>query len=403
MSKIINDPVHGFIEIKFDLALQCIDHVFFQRLRKISQLGLTSYVYPGATHSRFHHALGAFHLMQVALNQLKNKGVPITIEEEEAACIAILLHDIGHGPFSHTLEHSILKGISHERISLELMKLLNEEFHHKLDRAIEMFTNQYHRPFFHQLISSQLDVDRLDYLKRDSFYSGVIEGNISVDRILAMIDVVNDEIVVLEKGSMTIEDYLLSRKIMYWQVYLHKTVLSVENMLVKVFKRVDELILNGVEFKTYNPAMQFFLDNKKRNKTIRLDRDVLNQFILLDDSDIIQFLKEMSHSADLVLKTLSNCILKRKLYKVTSSLEEMDTKVIEYKDIDASLHHYFNFKESIDLTTYSYKNSIKILKKNGALELFEEYSKLSSGFGKFKEKNSKFFTFTLPEAYINAD
>lgn len=396
MSKIINDPVHGFINIKYDIALKCIDHKYFQRLRNISQLGLTSYVYPGATHSRFHHALGAFHLMQVALNQLKDKGVKITIEEEEGACIAILLHDIGHGPFSHTLEHSILKGISHEMLSLKLMSELNIEFDNKLSLAISMFTNQYYRPFFHQLISSQLDVDRLDYLKRDSFYTGVIEGNISVDRILAMLDVVEDELVVLEKGAMSIEDYLLSRKIMYWQVYLHKTVLSVENMLIKVFKRMDELFESNNWRQISNPTIQFFLNKKKISKTIELDSEVVDQFIKLDDSDIIQLLKELTTSDDIVLRVLSSCILNRKLYKVISSIEPFELRInSDFPDILKGAIEYFNFQELINLTTYSMKNSIKIVKKNGVLIPFEEYSK-DSGFGNFIENKGKYFSFNLP-------
>ena len=239
--KILNDPIYGFIRIPNSLIFDIIEHASFQRLRRVSQMGLSNLVYPGANHTRFHHALGCLHLMQKAINVLIVKGVKISKKEETALCIAILLHDIGHGAFSHALEHSIVTGITHEEISLKYMEQLNKDFEGKLDLAIEIFTGKYHRLFLQQLISSQLDIDRLDYLKRDSFYTGVAEGNISSDRLIAMMNVVNDELVVEKKGIYSVEKFLIARRLMYWQVYLHKTSLVAEHMLVKVLMRAKEL------------------------------------------------------------------------------------------------------------------------------------------------------------------
>ena len=258
--KIINDPVYGFISIPGDFVFDLIEHPWFQRLRNIKQLGLTSFVYPGATHSRFQHALGAMHLMSTAIETLRSKNVFISAREEEATLIAILLHDAGHGPFSHALETSIISNITHEDISLLLMRKLNEEYDGKLDLAIEIFTDAYHRKFLHELISGQVDMDRLDYLRRDSFFTGVIEGSVGSDRIIRMLNVVDDRMVIDEKGIYSLENFLIARRLMYWQVYMHKTVLSSESLLVKILKRAKELAREGSDVYT-TPALRFFLYN----------------------------------------------------------------------------------------------------------------------------------------------
>lgn len=366
MSKIINDPVHGFIQIKFEWAQRCIDHPYFQRLRSISQLGLTHFVYPGAHHSRFHHALGAYHLMATAISNLKNKGVEISMKEEEAACIAILLHDIGHGPFSHTLESRIWEGYKHEAISIALMNRLNMEFGGNLDLAISIYKNEYHRPFFYQLISSQLDVDRLDYLKRDSFYSGVVEGNIGVDRILAMIDVRDNQIVVHEKGIMSIQNYLLSRNLMYWQVYLHKTVMSAEYMLINIFTRIGELKASHGQFECKNSALHYFFNSSSEDPELNL-----NEFVKLDDSDVWQFLKELQYHEDYILKMLSRGILTRTLYKVSVNEQKWDNQGYDLEK--PSDIQYFEFSKEEKINAYTDLNPIVILKKNGELMTYENY------------------------------
>lgn len=366
MSKIINDPVHGFIQIKFELVQKCIDHPYFQRLRSISQLGLTHFVYPGAHHSRFHHALGAYHLMENAIAHLRVKGINISADEEEAACVAILLHDLGHGPYSHTLEGYIWKDYKHESISIALMERLNEEFDHRLELALTIYKDEYPRKFFHQLISSQLDVDRLDYLKRDSFYTGVVEGNIGVDRILAMIEVKENEIVVQEKGIMSIQNYLLSRNLMYWQVYLHKTVMSAERMLVHIFERVEELRIRDGEFFCQNNVLSYFINHSKAS----IDDD-LDAFVKLDDSDVWQFLKELQYHEDYILSRLSQGILKRKLYKVSVrnfKSEEITCKLEKSSDIK-----YFEFSKIEKIDAYSDLNPILILKKDGEVVSYERY------------------------------
>jgi len=256
--KIINDPIYGFVNLENGIITDLIDHPFFQRLRKIAQLGLSHLVYPGAHHSRFHHAIGCLHLMNKAITQFKNKGHLITDEEAEALKIAILLHDIGHGPFSHALEHSIASNISHEHLSYLFMQNLNAQFNGKLSLAIEIFNNKHPKKFLHQLVSSQLDMDRLDYLKRDSFFSGVTEGNIGTERIINMLNIVDDKLVVEEKGIYSIEKFLIARRLMYWQVYLHKTVVSAENMLIKVLKRAKYLMMNNKEIFT-TPSLALFL------------------------------------------------------------------------------------------------------------------------------------------------
>lgn len=371
-NKIINDPVHGFIRVKYHSALRCINHTYFQRLRNIAQLGLTQVVYPGAVHSRFHHALGAFHLMQVAMEQLRVKGVEISDKEEEAACLAILLHDIGHGPFSHALEKSFFKRISHEQISLALMHAMNKEFHGDLDLAIEIFTNQYPRKFFHQLISSQLDVDRLDYLKRDSFYSGVIEGNIAVDRILAMIDVVDNEIVVHEKGIMSVQHFLLSRNLMYWQVYLHKTVMSAEFMLIKFFERIYELIQEGKNITTSNPRLNYFF-SLEQNERSQLTSQIMAEFVKLDDSDVWTVLKDMKDNSDEILSSLAQRILARKFYKVTFSPEKYQAAIDKLPTMKNEKEYYTHFKDMVTVTAYTSATPIRIATKDHGVMDYEDY------------------------------
>jgi HD superfamily phosphohydrolase len=387
MAKIINDPVHGFIQIKYELAQRCIDHPYFQRLRHISQLGLTHFVYPGAHHSRFHHAIGAFHLMQMALANLKVKGVPISIEEEESACLAILLHDIGHGPFSHTLEHQLWPQTSHEKISLALMQRLNNQFEGQLSLAIQMFENKYSRSFFYQLISSQLDVDRLDYLKRDSFYSGVVEGNIGVDRILAMIDVRDEQLVVEEKGVMSIQNYLLTRNLMYWQVYLHKTVMSAENMLINIFKRLHQLNNQAATYDIVDSTLNAFIGSNKGSF-----ENTLDQFILLDDSDVWQFVKGLKNSGDYVLEVLSSNLLNRNLYKVSSNVHSSPLQLELHDDKDKC---FFEFDQDVKITAYSSLNPIQILKKNGEIQAYEDFMTQSGNLITDKNQASKRFYFQL--------
>ena len=393
-NKIINDPVHGFIRIKFDSVLRCINHIYFQRLRNITQLGLTHFVYPGAVHTRFHHALGAFHLMQVAIEQLRVIGVDISDKEEEAACLAILLHDIGHGPFSHALEKSFFKKIAHEQISIALMKSMNKEFNGDLDLAIEIFTNQYSRKFFHQLISSQLDVDRLDYLKRDSFYSGVIEGNIAVDRILAMINVVDNEIVVHEKGIMSVQHFLLSRNLMYWQVYLHKTVMSAEFMLIKFFERIYELIQEGKNITTSNPRLNYFFQLAEEERS-QLSPEIMAEFVKLDDSDVWTVLKDMQNAKDDILRNLAHRILARQFYKVCFSEKQHKERIEPYSNLNSSQSSYFHFSDTVTMVAYSTTQPILILTKNNGVQPYEDYIVHNGMIYSIENKTSKTFYYSL--------
>ncbi|QCR20964.1 HD domain-containing protein [Pontibacter sp. SGAir0037] len=316
--KIFNDPVYGFITVPSDLIFDIIDHPYFQRLRRIKQLGLTEMVYPGALHTRFHHALGAMHLMDTALNSLKSKNNEISDTEFEASLIAILLHDIGHGPFSHALETAIFKEVHHEHLSLHIMQMLNEHFNGKLDLAIQIFNGTYERNFFHQLVSSQLDVDRLDYLNRDSFYTGVYEGKIGADRILKMLDVVDDKLVVEEKAIYSIENFLVSRRLMYWQVYLHKTVISAENMVLRTVQRARELMQAGVHLPA-SDCLRFFLASNLTLQNFETDHSILERFVSLDDHDIWSGIKQWASHSDPILAFLSTSILNRKLFKVIIS------------------------------------------------------------------------------------
>ena len=371
--KILNDPIYGFIRIPNSLIFDIIEHASFQRLRRVSQMGLSNLVYPGANHTRFHHALGCLHLMQKAISVLTMKGVKISKDEETALCIAILLHDIGHGAFSHALEHSIVTGITHEEISLKYMQQLNKEFNGKLDLAIEIFTGKYHRLFLQQLISSQLDIDRLDYLKRDSFYTGVAEGNISSDRLIAMMNVVNDELVIEKKGIYSVEKFLIARRLMYWQVYLHKTSLVAEHMLVKVLMRAKELAENNIDLYG-SSSLRYFLYNKTNKDNF--DEKVLELFSKLDDYDLLSAIKEWTNHQDKIISNLSSMIVNRNLLKI----EIFDEVVSE---IDFSIHtdklmyssgltkkeaSYFVFNGDISNQAYNKYQPIKILNKNGDIE-----------------------------------
>lgn len=371
--KILNDPIYGFTNIPNSLLYDIIEHPYFQRLRRVSQMGFSNMVYPGANHTRFHHAIGCLHLMQKAVRVLRFKEVDISNEEANALYIAILLHDIGHGAFSHALEHSIVDGISHEEISLKFMEKLNKEFNGQLTMAIRVFEGKYHRRFLNQLISSQLDIDRLDYLKRDSFYTGVAEGNISSERLIAMIHVVNDELVIEQKGIYSVEKFLIARRLMYWQVYLHKTGLSAENMLVNVLRRAKELSQKG-ERLFASKALTYFLTTKitKENFT----DETLEIFSKLDDYDILSAIKEWTDSSDKVLSLLSKMIVDRNLLKVEIqqtqfSETDIDAKISELKstmNLSDSEARYFVFQMKIQNQAYNPSMPIKILNKNGELK-----------------------------------
>ncbi|AMM51520.1 phosphohydrolase [Rufibacter sp. DG15C] len=326
--KIFNDPVYGFITVPSELLFDIIQHPYFQRLRRIKQLGLTEFVYPGALHTRFHHALGAMHLMSIAIQSLSGKDNRISDKECEASMAAILLHDVGHGPFSHALEHAIFDQVPHEQISLHIMQLLNEEFDGKLQLAIDIFTDSYERHFFHQLVSSQLDVDRLDYLNRDSFYTGVSEGLIGADRLLKMLNVAEDQLVVEEKGIYSIESFLVSRRLMYWQVYMHKTVTSAEQMVMKVMQRARELTQQGVPVPA-SPALTFFLHESLSILDFERDPSILKKFIALDDYDIWGGIKTWAEHPDKILSYLSVCLLERKLFKIILSPTPFEIEFLE--------------------------------------------------------------------------
>ena len=371
--KIVNDPVYGFIHIPNEFILDLIEHPYFQRLCRISQMGLSYLVYPGARHTRFHHALGCMYLMQQAIQTLRYKQVEITPEEEEGLYIAILLHDIGHGPFSHAMEHSIVEGISHEEISLAFMEELNRQFEGKLSIAIEIFQKKYHKQFMNQLISSQLDMDRLDYLKRDSFYSGVSEGNINSQRIIAMLTVKDDTLIVEEKGIYSIEEFLVARRLMYWQVYLHKTSIGAEFVLIRILARVKELTQQGKKL-PMTTALRFFVENHITKETF--DRHALHLFAQLDDYDIISGLKEWQYGDDWVLAKLSQMILNRdllrvKLYKSPvekDKVQELLQETAQQLNISEDLAHYFVFIGEISNTAYRKdEQNILIYTKNNKI------------------------------------
>ena len=368
--KIINDPIYGFIHIPSTLVFDIIEHPYFQRLRRINQMALSYLVFPGAKHTRFEHVLGCVFLMQKTVEMLRFKGVQISDKEAEGLYIAILLHDIGHGPFSHAMEHSIVEGISHEEISLLFMQELNKVFNGKLETAIAIFQGTYPRKFMHQLISGQLDMDRADYLKRDSFYTGVAEGNINSERLISMLNVRNDELVVEEKGLYSVEKFLIARRLMYWQVYLHKTSVAAEQILIRLLKRAKELEQQGQKL-TMSTALAFFVKNKISKENF--SQEVLEMFARLDDTDIISAMKEWQFYPDAVLSKLSKMLLNRDLPKIKVRLNDFEEQKIKRlqklslaKGIDEKDMKYFVFTGVMTNRAYNpEKEIIKILTKNG--------------------------------------
>jgi len=372
--KIFNDPIYGFITIPNALIYDLIQHPYFQRLRRISQMGLSYLVYPGANHTRFHHALGCMHIMQKAVETLRFKGISISKEEENALYIAILLHDIGHGPFSHAMESSIVEDVHHEAISLLFMNQLDIEFNGQLSLAIKVFKGDYHRKFMLQLISSQLDMDRMDYLKRDSFYSGVAEGNVNSERLIQMMNVVDDVLVIEEKGIYSVEKFLMSRRLMYWQAYLHKTSLVAELILTKVLKRAKELTEKGVLLPCSEPLL-FFMQHKITMETF--DSETLDLFSQLDDFDIISALKSWQKQDDFILSSLSKMIINRDLLKIKLSEEKVPAEALHHlkerfaleNNITLAEANYFIFKGKIKNQAYSkVAEPIRILKKDKTIE-----------------------------------
>ena len=384
--KIINDPVYGFISIPSELVYDLIEHRYFQRLRSIKQVSMTHLVYPGALHTRFHHALGAMHLMLLAIETLKGKGIEITKEEEEAAIIAILLHDIGHGPFSHSLEHTLVEGISHEHISHLIMNELNHEFSGQLTLAIAIFQDEHPKHFLHQLVSSQLDTDRMDYLNRDSFFTGVSEGVISFDRIIKMLNVADNQLVVEQKGIYSIEKFLIARRLMYWQVYLHKTVVSAELMLIKTLKRAKYLSFLG-ENLFATPALNHFLKNRINRESFEESPDHIYYFSQLDDTDILASLKVWVHHEDTILSMLCNGIMSRQLNKVEMSNDAPDESYIsklrksamdKYKLSEADTE-YIIYSQTISNSAYQVgEGNIQILMKDGSIQDITLASDLSN-------------------------
>ncbi len=369
---IINDPIYGFITIPNGVIFDLIQHPYFQRLRRITQMGLSYLVYPGAHHTRFHHAVGCLHIMQKALRTLVNKGVVISKEEEEATLIAILLHDIGHGPFSHAMEQSIIENVHHEQISIAFMEALNEEFNGSLTLALQIFQGTYSRKFLNQLVSGQLDMDRTDYLKRDSFYTGMAEGNINTDRIVAMLNVHEDQLVVEEKGIYTVEKFLVARRLMYWQVYLHKTGVVAEQLITRVLKRAKEVSHAGVDLPA-STALSYFLKNKIDQDNFK---DALDTFSKLDDYDIISAMKEWCYTEDFVLRELSKAIIHRNLLKVKirkkpfseeKKQKHIDQLMAQYQ-ITPYEASYFVFTGNISNQAYNYtQGGINIVMSNGKI------------------------------------
>ena len=375
-NKIINDPIYGFITLERGIIFDLIEHPYFQRLRRITQLGLSYLVYPGAYHTRFHHALGCMFLMKKAIQQIRNKGHEITEKEAEALKIAILLHDIGHGPFSHALENSIVNNISHEHLSSLFMNKLNEEFNGKLDLAIKIFNNKHPKKFLHQLVSSQLDMDRLDYLKRDSFFTGVTEGNIGTERIINMLDVVKDKLVIEEKGIYSIEKFLIARRLMYWQVYLHKTVLSAENTLIKILKRAKDLIQKGEPLSS-SKSLGLFLKKNYNLNDFTKNQELLEVFSNLDDHDIYSCIKDWQCHSDIILSYLCRSILNRKPLKIKIQNTIFSEQIVEKikqetknkLKINEEEVQYMVFTEKVSNNAYQYsKDRLNILMKNGDIK-----------------------------------
>jgi HD superfamily phosphohydrolase len=372
--KIINDPVYGFITIPSELIFEIIEHPYFQRLRRIKQLGLTDLVYPGALHTRFHHAIGAMHLMSITLDHLRNKGIDINEKEYQASLIAILLHDIGHGPFSHALEFSLLQQIPHEALSLVFLNSLNLTFNQELGLAIKIFTGRYERKFFYQLVSSQLDIDRLDYLQRDCFFTGVSEGTIGADRIIKMMNIRDDTLVVEEKGIYSIENFLSARRLMYWQVYLHKTTVSAEKMLINLIKRAKNL--PQVEYLgQVSDELGYFLQHQVSLKDIQDKPEILDAYAQLDDYDIWGAIKVWKKNKDYILRNISHMLLARKLYKIrlinepfnTDELARLKDKVMGQLAIPEQDLPYFFSTGSISNFAYMTTDRISVLTKKGNL------------------------------------
>lgn len=373
--KIFNDPVYGFISIPQEVIFDVIEHPYFQRLRRIKQLGLTHNVYPGALHTRFHHVLGAMYLMSKAIQTIRRKGHEITEKEEEAVLLAILLHDIGHGPFSHALEYDIVNGVSHEEISNFFIERLSDELEGELDLALEIFKGTYPKAFLHQLVSSQLDMDRLDYLNRDSFYTGVSEGVIGSDRIIEMLNVANGKLVLEEKGIYSIEKFIVARRLMYWQVYLHKTVVATEYMLIHVLRRAKELAQRGEDLFA-SPALKFFLINNIKNADFQNDKSVLEQFARLDDFDILGAVKVWMDHPDKVLSQLSKRLVNRDLFKIYISKEPISESEIAsirkqvMRDFDLTEDEvdYFVYSDKLSNSAYTEnKENINLMMKDGSI------------------------------------
>ena len=394
--KIINDPVHGFIKIPYEILYDVLEHRYFQRLRRISQTGLLSLVFPGATHTRFHHALGAMHLMFTALETLKLKNVKISDEEEKAALLAILLHDVGHGPYSHALESLLMEDWHHEKLSILLMKKLNDEFNGELDLAIEMFQGKYHRKFFNQLITSQLDVDRLDYLKRDSFFTGVSEGSVNTQRIISMMNVKDDELLIDEKGVYSIENFLTARMFMYWQVYYHKTSALAEHLLVKILSRAKQLISEGKQVEAYG-NLKYFLYKTDFEKATEED---VNRFTQLDDTDVLSAIKTWQNADDFVLSYFCKAVVQRKFPKTVFSSQKFEEseilEKIERANQKFGIENGDQLVEQISRTLLPYDNEkqpIFLLKRDGRKIKLEEAETqiLSAHINQPTTKNILFF------------
>ena len=394
--KIINDPVHGFIKIPYEILYDVLEHRYFQRLRRISQTGLLSLVFPGATHTRFHHALGAMHLMFTALETLKLKNVKISDEEEKAALLAILLHDVGHGPYSHALESLLMEDWHHEKLSILLMKKLNDEFNGELDLAIEMFQGKYHRKFFKQLITSQLDVDRLDYLKRDSFFTGVSEGSVNTQRIISMMNVKDDELLIDEKGVYSIENFLTARMFMYWQVYYHKTSALAEHLLVKILSRAKQLISEGKQVEAYG-NLKYFLYKTDFEKATEED---VNRFTQLDDTDVLSAIKTWQNADDFVLSYFCKAVVQRKFPKTVFSSQKFEEseilEKIERANQKFGIENGDQLVEQISRTLLPYDNQkqpIFLLKRDGRKIKLEEAETqiLSAHINQPTTKNILFF------------
>jgi len=406
--KIINDPVYGFLHFPEPELYQIIEHPWFQRLRNIRQMGMAHLVYPGAVHTRFHHSLGACHLMGKALDVLRQKNISLTLQDCVAARLAILLHDIGHGPFSHALEHSLVEGISHEMISMMIMKKLNEEMQHSLTEAIQIFDQEYPQKYLHQLVSSQLDVDRMDYLNRDSFYSGVSEGIISYDRILQMLTVVNDELMVEEKGVHSVEKFIIARRLMYWQVYLHKTVLGAEMLLVHILKRAKYLAQNGKEL-FGAPALRHFLYNDLNREDFIKDPLHLTLYASLDDADILTAVKVWQAHDDKVLAALCKMMVSRRLYKTVLSSDSLDDIFEEkmhifakaYPELSKEELSYFVFRGKTATSTYNIDDErIAIALKNGRVKDISEVDNALVTQALARPVHKNYICFTLPDYNI---